>query len=244
MAGLGERAAKPFHFIDADLRAGDDFAIGGAVRRNPRRRKTERAGIERFADQRRHLRDFLRRGLFVVAAAFAHHIRAHGGVRDLRTDIHRKRFFRQRVEVFGIGFPFPRDAFGQRGAGDVLHAFHDVDQAIVKIGFDRGKAHAAIAHDDRGHAVPARGRKERVPADLAIVVGVNVDPARRDQQASGIDFTGSSARHHADCGDHVAVDRYIGHPARRASAIDHGSIADYDIMHDGPSSSDAIRLAG
>ena len=37
----------------------------------------------------------------------------------------------QKIQVLGEGLPFPGQAFVQGGAGDVLDAFHQFDQAIV-----------------------------------------------------------------------------------------------------------------
>ena len=71
--------------------------------------------------------------------------------------------------------------------GDVLDALHQLDQPLVPVGRGRGEADAAVAHHDRGDAVPRRRREPRVPRDLGVVVGVDVDPARGDQQPVGVD---------------------------------------------------------
>ena len=77
----------------------------------------------------------------------------------------------------------------------------------------RREADAAVAHDDRGDAVPARRREQRIPADLAVVVGVDVDEAGRDQQPVGVDRApGRSAGQIADLGDDAVVDRDVGGP--------------------------------
>ena len=93
----------------------------------------------------------------------------------------------ERVEVLGERLPLPLDAGGERGAGDVLDAFHQADQPVVPVGLHRREADAAVAHDDRGDAVPARRREQRVPGDLAVEVRVHVDEAGRDEQAVGVD---------------------------------------------------------
>ena len=76
---------------------------------------------------------------------------------------------------------------GQRGAGDVLDAFHQPDEPVVLVGLHRREADAAVAHHDGGHAVPARRREHRVPGDLAVEVRVHVDEAGRDEHAVGVD---------------------------------------------------------
>ena len=56
-----------------------------------------------------------------------------------------------------------------------------------KSGLHRGEAEAAVAEHHRGDAVPAGDRAVRVPADLGVVVGVQVDEAGRDDQPVGVD---------------------------------------------------------
>ena len=84
----------------------------------------------------------------------------------------------ERVEVLGEGLPVPLDALGERGAGDVLDALHQLDEPLVPVGARRREADAAVAEDGGGHAVPARRREVRVPGGLAVEVGVHVDEAR------------------------------------------------------------------
>ena len=91
---------------------------------------------------------------FVAGAAIAHHIGAHGAMRDVRRDIDGAPALGQRVHIFGEGFPIPGHAFGQRGAGNVLDTFHEADQPVMLVGFGRRETDAAIAHDDGGDAVP------------------------------------------------------------------------------------------
>ena len=84
----------------------------------------------------------------------------------------------ERVEELGEGLPGPRQALVQRGAGDVLDALHQLDEALVVGRADRREADAAVAGDDRGDAVPRRRAEPVVPGGLAVVVHVDVDEAR------------------------------------------------------------------
>ena len=56
----------------------------------------------------------------------------------------------------------------------------------------RGEPEAAVADHHPGHAVPARDGAARIPEELAVVVGVQVDEAGRDDAAAGIDDLGAS----------------------------------------------------
>ena len=108
---------------------------------------------------------------------------AHGAVGDLRADVDGELAAVEHVEVLGEALPVPGHALGERGAGDVLHALHELDEPLLLAGAHRGEAHAAVAGDDGGDAV-AGGRVEHVvPGGLAVVVGVDVDEAGRDQHA-------------------------------------------------------------
>ena len=56
------------------------------------------------------------------------------------------------------------------------------------------KPDAAVAHRDRGDAVQRRRRDDRVPGDLAVEVGVDVDEAGGDERAVGVDLAVRRAR--------------------------------------------------
>ena len=68
-------------------------------------------------------------------------------MRDLGTDVEHVLAPVERVEVLGERLPLPLDALGERGAGDVLDAFHQLDQPFVPVGRRRSEADAAVAHD-------------------------------------------------------------------------------------------------
>ena len=140
-----------------------------------------------------HRREVVGRRRARARAALAHHVGAHRAVRHLRADVDRARPLGERVEVLGERLPAPVDALAQRGAGDVLDALHQLDQPLLAAGVHRREADAAVAHHDRGDAVPARRRELRVPGGLAVVVRVHVDEAGRDQQAVGVDLSRAGA---------------------------------------------------
>ena len=80
----------------------------------------------------------------------------------------------------------------------------------------RREADAAVAHHDRGHAVPGRRGELGVPRGLAVVVGVDVDEARRDERAVGVDLPARRVPSTcADLGDHPVVDGHVGGAGRR-----------------------------
>ena len=70
----------------------------------------------------------------------------------------------------------------ERGAGDVFDALHQPDQPLVLVGRGGREPDTAVAHHDRGDAVPARRREQRIPGDLAVEVRVHVDEPGRDDE--------------------------------------------------------------
>ena len=118
------------------------------------------------------------------------------------------------VEVLGEALPRPREALVQRGAGDVLDALHQFDQPLVIRRAERREADAAVAHHDRGHAVPARRCQLDVPRRLAVVVGVDVDEAGCDELAVGVELAAAACVDVSDSGDHAVVDRDVGRTYR------------------------------
>ena len=180
----------------------------------------------------RHLRDVVGGGVLVARAALAHDVHAQRRVRQEGGDVHRVLAAVERVEVLGEGLPLPLDALVQRGAGDVLDALHQLDEAFLPAGAHRGEADAAVAGDDGGDTVAGRRVEDRVPGGLTVVVRVDVDEPGRDEQPGGVDDLGRVAVDVlADLDDHAALDRHIAHEAGAAGAVDDGSPGDLQIEH-------------
>ena len=65
-----------------------------------------------------------------------------------------------RVEVGGERVPAPVEAFVECRTGDVLDPLHQLDQAVVVIGADRGEPHPAVAHHQCRTPCQAEGVRE------------------------------------------------------------------------------------
>ena len=152
-------------------------------------------------------------------------------VRYLRRDIDRPRHAVEGVEKIGKALPIPFEALGQNRARYVLDPLHQIDQGGAMVGPHRRETDAAIAEQDRCHPVPGGRSQDRVPGRLAIVMGVDIDPARRHQHPIGVDDPPSRAGFAADRGDPLAVDCNIAGECRSTSAVDDGAAADDDVMH-------------
>ncbi len=188
--------------------------------------------MQRFLEQHPHMGDLRVGGNFgMIGAALAHHIETQYTVGHLRADVHDFGHRVQNIEVLGEGLPVETYAFGQHRARNVFHALHEIDQVRRGSRAHRGKADSAVAEDDRGHAVPGRWRKIRIPGDLAVVVGVDVDESRSNQHAPGVDFAVSTPYIRAYPADGFSIDRDVGFATRRASAVDNHAAANNQIMH-------------
>ena len=85
-------------------------------------------------------------------------------------------------------------------------SFHQLDQALM-IGWPaRRKADAAIAHDRRGDAVLGGRCDVLAPSDLTVIVGVDVDEARRYELSACVDLVLAAGGQLADRGDAAVLD--------------------------------------
>ena len=156
-AGAGiahaHRDAGQLVFLRAQRRRG--IALQGLVAEAARGGEAERAGAHRIGGDLAHLRDVGLVGVLQRDRALAHDEDAHRGVRQQRAEVDVAVAALQRGEVFGERFPLPLQAFVHDRAGDVLDAFHQLDQLLAVGRLARREADAAIAHHHGGDAVPA-----------------------------------------------------------------------------------------
>ena len=214
--------------------AGGVAAVARTVLDGARGGDAQRAGPQRVLSQLAHQVELGAAGaLLVVGATITHGIEAQRRMGQLRADVHRVVAAFQRIQVLRKRLPGPIYAFGQHRAGDVLDALHQVDQVIGAARAHRREADAAIAEHGGCDPVPARGREKGIPGGLAVVMGVDVDEAGRDQQAAGIDHPLRVAQLVADGDDEPALHRHISRVGRRAGAVDDSAALDEDVVHGG-----------
>ncbi len=234
-ATIGERPPECEQFLPFGEGARHGLAVLGQVGQRPRGGEAEGAGLDRLAHMLGHLGRILGGRRFVAGAGVAHHVAPHRPVGDLGADVHRPAAGLEHVEELGEALPAPGDALGQRCAGDVLDALHQLDQPLLLAGSHRRKAHPAVAGDHGGHPVGGGGFQLGVPGGLAVVVRVDVDEAGRDQAAGGVDRLGGlTVERLADRHDDAVLDRNVGAPRRRTRAVDQRSAGDQQVVHDCP----------
>ena len=107
--------------------------------------------------------------------------------RHVRKHVHRLWLPVDAVEELGIAHPVPGEPLLHRLVGDRLDPRHGEHGALPHVGTHRCEAEAAVADDHRGDAVPAGERQIRVPEELRVVVGVEIDEAGGDDHAARVD---------------------------------------------------------
>ncbi len=208
--------------------------VGGRLRGG----EADRAGVERLAHDPAHLPHFFFRG-FALGRLLAHHVHAHRGVPDERADVDRRSAFVDRVEILGEGLEGPclTETGAQRVERHPLDALERAQDQIAVLGAGGRDAEAAVPHHHARHAVPGRDREHAIPEDLRVVVGVDVDEARRDDAPAGVEGGGRRALHVAGRGDASVADAEVALGAGGAGAVDERAAANEQIEGFGHGSS-------
>ena len=170
-------------------RAGHGDSVAAEVTERARRGETERTGLHGLACESGHLGDIRRCGLLVAPTALvAHHVCPERSVRKLDAHVHGPLPLAEDVHVLGETLPPPRHSLVEGRAGNVLDALHQPDEMVLTPLADGCEPDTAVAGDDGGDAVRCRRIQFAVPRHLAVVVGVDVDEAGRDDATRGVDF--------------------------------------------------------
>ena len=139
----------------------------------------------------------------------AHDEGAQRGVAGKAGDVGADTVLFQHVEILRKALELPADTGTQRierhafDMGEVAHR----EIAILRLA--GGDGEAAIAEHGRRDAECRRGIDERVPGDLGIVVGVAVDDAGREGEASGLDRLLRRTEFRADRGNPTVADAEV-----------------------------------
>jgi hypothetical protein len=137
------------------------------------------------------------------------------------------------VEVPGVALPVPGQPVEDRRPGDVLDRLHHRREVPVVARVHGREGDAAVADDDRGHPVPARGRRDRVPGQLGVEVGVHVDEARGHEAAVGGDLAPAPPGHLAHRDDGAVGDPDVGRARGPAEPVGEPAAADHEVeRHD------------
>ena len=163
------------------------------MRRGARAGEAHGAGAKRFLHRGGHASHVVLGG-FLRECTLAHDIHAQRRMADVHAVVDRLGQALHGREIFRESLPGPVDAGRHRRRRDILDRREAARIPVTVLGLAGRQREAAVAHDHRGNAVPARAAAERIPGDLGIHVGVAVDEARRDDQAIGVDEAATSKR--------------------------------------------------
>src|SRR4051794_8786138 len=106
------------------------------------------------------------------------------------------------------------------------------------IGWPTGReTDAAIADDDRGHAMDGGRQQPLLPDDLAIIMGVNVDETRRDDQPRRVNFLAAALDLVAYLYDEAILDADVGDAALAAQTVEYRAAPDHQIHQTNPPAS-------
>ena len=93
----------------------------------------------------------------------------------------------------------------------------------------RREAVAAVAGEDGGDAMPARGGREPVPAKLGVVVGVGVEEAGGDGETVGVDHALGRPADLADADDAALAHGDTAIAGVRARSVHDAGVFNQDI---------------
>ena len=170
-------------------RSRDGLAVDGQVGDGARGREAQRTGPT-ASTTGPHLGDVVGRGRLVAGAPLAHDIGPHRAVGDLGADVEGPAAPIQGVEVVGEGLPVPV----MPSARAVPGMSSTPSMSPMSQSWRSGRAGAKPTPQlpmTTGSRRARRRGQHVVPGGLAVVVGVDVDPARRDQRAVGVDDAGA-----------------------------------------------------
>ncbi len=102
-------------------------------------------------------------------------------------DVHGRCTALDRGEVVGEGLPREFQPGLEGHQRDGLDPREQTDEKFGRGRVNGGQRNTAIARDHSRDTVEWRGRECRVPQHLRVVVGMDIDEARADHEACGID---------------------------------------------------------
>ena len=150
--------------------------------------------------------------------------------RDVGQEVDGLRRVLDRIEELGEGHPVPGHPLLHRREGDGLDPGHRQHRPLALLGTHRSEAEAAVADDRGGDPVPPGQGAVRVPEDLGVVVGVEVDEARGDVETLRVDDLPRLARRNSpDLGDEPVPDPDVRTIPRHPGPVEHGPAANDPI---------------
>jgi hypothetical protein len=204
--------------------------VGEEVRRRERRRPAERARGHALAYERRHRGSFRRRR-GALEGVGAHDVEPNRGMPDERRHVDAEPALLDGVQVLRIALPRPRDRRAERVERHALDEAEEPHDRVAVLRAARRQREAAVAHHDGRDAVPRRRSRVAIPEELAVVVRVEVDEARREGEPPGVDLARAALGVTSDGGDASRRHRDVAAERRTARTVDDLRVANDEVGH-------------
>src|SRR5262249_49398649 len=188
----------------------DRLAFRCTVENGARSGEAECACGDGFGDDIVHSGDGLGAGRFVVQAFPTHRPVAHGTMAHQTADVHAFWYGVQSLQIFAIGLPLPRHPGNDGVRWDVLDRFHQVCHVLAVLRAAGCERASTVAHHHRSDAMPAGRRCDRVPENLRVQVGVDVDESWGDDVSLGVDDALGARGNGPYLGDAITLHRNVG----------------------------------
>jgi hypothetical protein len=135
------------------------------------------------------------------------------------------------AEVLGEALegPLGAEPGAQRAQGHAFDALEGAEDQVAVGGAGGRHAEAAVPDHDARHPVPGGAGDRPVPEHLGVVVGVDVDEARRDGEAPGVEGPARLARELPEGRDPAAPHAEVARPAGGAGPVEEGPTPDQEI---------------
>ena len=182
-------------------------------------------------------------GRHLLAAVGAHDLAPQGAVPHQEPGVDAQPAV-QRVEVLPEGRPVPGHAVLEGGEGHPLDLGHHLADVVRVLGVDGGQREAAVAADDRRHAVHVGGGGQGVPEELRVVVRVRVDDTGDHGEPAGVELGGPGLVDLPDGDDPAVADPDVGQAAGFPGAVDDRAGSDDVVEHGTSGGGPARRLPG
>ena len=220
-AVAAEHVGEREQLLGLGVRARHVAAVGNLVQIRSAGAEAQRSPAHCLGQQIGHGGQIVGRRRGLLDAAFAHRVLAQRGVPDHATDVEALRHAAHAGEVLAVGHPIPGQPVENGVAWNVLDALHHRRKNLAVFRLARSEGDTTVAHHHTGDAVIAAAGPDRIPRELRIEVGVDVDEARSHHSVGGVDHPASGTNDvGGDVDDVIVDDRHVGRPGRRAGPVD------------------------
>ena len=137
----------------------------------------------------------------------------------------------ERRHVLAEGLEFPAHAGAKRVEVHALDHREVAQDEVADLGRRGRDPEPAVAHHRGRHTEGGRRGERPVPRDLGVVVGVQVDDARRESQSLGVDLAFPGLADVSDGADAPVAHCDVGPDRFVAETVDDGGSADDEVVH-------------